>query len=375
MFAIIPARGGSKGIPRKNIKYLCGKPLIYWTIAAALKSKHITKVFVSTDDQEIANISEDYGADIIMRPEEISGDTATSESAILHALDYIELREINLPEITVFLQCTAPLILPEDIDGTIAKMKSKKADSALTVAPFHYFLWNKQGKGINHNKHKRVLRQQNDSQFIETGSVYAFKTELFREKEHRFFGKTAVNVVAEERCFEIDEPADLKVAEVLLRNQKQKFDANPEALVLDFDGVFTDNKVIVDEKGKESVICNRSDGMALNQLNIPVLVITSERNKAVKRRCEKLKLTCLATDHKLSVLKTALIGYDLKNVVYVGNDVNDSECLKKCYGIVPADAEKEVLPYADYVLESKGGEGAIKEVANLIKEAQENENR
>jgi len=218
--AIIPARGGSKGIARKNIRMLAGKPLIAHTIDAAKHARNISRIVVSTDDPEIAVVSDKYGADVVWRPAEISGDNASSEAALLHTLKHLEKTERYDPNLIVFLQCTSPLILPENIDGTIQTLLDKNADTALTVIPFHYFLWqlDEQGNaiGINHNKYARLLRQERAPQFLETGAVYVMRTRGFRDAKHRFFGKTVLHIIPRERCLEIDEPFDFRLSEILI---------------------------------------------------------------------------------------------------------------------------------------------------------------
>ncbi|MEZ4708767.1 MAG: acylneuraminate cytidylyltransferase family protein [Caldilineaceae bacterium] len=222
---IIPARGGSKGIPRKNIRPLAGKPLIAHTIEQAHQSTHVDRVVVSTDDAEIATVAQAYDAEVVWRPVEISGDFASSEEALLHTLDMLARREGYAPTLTVFLQCTSPLTLAEDIDGTINRLLHTEADSALAVTPFHYFLWrhcdtSDEAIGINHDKQVRLLRQQREPQYLETGAVYVMRTAGFRQVRQRFFGKTAVYIMPNERCHEIDEPVDLEMAEVLMRQQQ-----------------------------------------------------------------------------------------------------------------------------------------------------------
>ena len=137
---IIPARGGSKGIPRKNLKPLNDKPLIAYSILDAKESELVDIVFVSTDDLEILEVAQQYGAKIIIRPLELANDTASSESALLHALVEIENQGIN-PELIVFLQCTSPIRTSQDIDQAIIQFKAENADSLLSVSPSHRFLW------------------------------------------------------------------------------------------------------------------------------------------------------------------------------------------------------------------------------------------
>lgn len=220
ILAIIPARGGSKGIPQKNIRLLAGHPLISYAIEQAKRSKLITRLVVSTDDKKIAEISSQYGAEIIMRPSKISGDLSSSESALVHALETLKTKEGYSPDLLVLLQCTSPLTLVQDIDGTIQSLINKDADTAFSAAPFHYFVWKKNqdgcAEGINHDKSIRLLRQEREDQFLETGAVYVMKTDGFLQSKHRFFGKTILYEMLAERCFEIDDPIDLEIAEKLI---------------------------------------------------------------------------------------------------------------------------------------------------------------
>jgi CMP-N-acetylneuraminic acid synthetase len=222
--AVIPARGGSKVIPRKNLLSVGGVPLVVRTIRAALEAKRIERVVVSTDDSEIALRSETAGAEVISRPAEFATDEASSESALLHALQHLDESEGYRPELLAFLQCTSPLTLPEDIDGTIGVLMEQSADCAFTVTPSHHFLWQRASDGtafgINHDMHRRLLKQSMGTQYLETGSVYAMRADGFRQAKHRFFGKVVTHVIPQERCWEIDEPMDVTVAEVLVQSQK-----------------------------------------------------------------------------------------------------------------------------------------------------------
>ena len=225
ILAIIPARGGSKGIPHKNIVPVVGKPLIEYSIEAVKGTKLVTRLVVSTDSSEIAEVAINAGAEVVKRPASISGDTASSESALLHVLETLQKKDGYIPDILVLLQCTSPLTLAEDIDGTIRKLLDSQADTALAVAPFHYYLWKENDRGevegINHQKFHRPMRQERENQYIETGAVYVMRVSGFLENRHRFFGKTVMYQMPEQRCFEIDEPVDLVIAEQLLIKQRK----------------------------------------------------------------------------------------------------------------------------------------------------------
>jgi YrbI family 3-deoxy-D-manno-octulosonate 8-phosphate phosphatase len=388
--AIIPARGGSKGLPRKNVLPLAGKPLLAWTIDAAKNAQSVGRVFVSTDDPEIAQIAERYSAEVVWRPASISGDLASSEAALTHVLHSISEPGEPLPEVTVFLQCTSPLTMAEDIDGTVNTLLDADADTAVAVADFHYFLWKDEHEtgdfvGINHDKSIRLMRQEREHQFIETGAIYAMKTEGFLIHKHRFFGKTASYVMPEQRVLEIDTMVDFKIAETLLANEEEKnllskLPTNVGAVIFDFDGVFTDDHVTLSETGQESVVCSRSDGMGIKLARtsgIRMLVLSTEVNTVVRKRAEKLKLEVIhGVDDKMSVLNDWLCSHEIpwSDVVYVGNDVNDIGCLDRAgCGVVVANAHPHAARHANLVLTRRGGDNAVRELTDLL--LQESNNR
>jgi N-acylneuraminate cytidylyltransferase len=389
IIAIIPARGGSKGIPRKNIKMIAGKPLIAHTIECAKKASCIDYVFVSTDDKEIAEISKKYGAIVIMRPAEISGDTASSEAALLYTLNRLRVDEYY-PDITVFLQCTSPLTSPEDIEEVVKLVKNPHIDCAFAVASFHHFIWSHDVDGnvieINHDKNVRQMRQDRHSNYIETGAIYAMKTEGFRNARHRFFGNLAMYRMPQERSIEIDTPTDFEIAEMLIRKRdrnkiKEMLPDKIEGIVFDFDGVFTDNRVLVTQEGQELVICSRSDGTGiamLRELGIPMFVISGEVNPVVAERCKKLRLDCMQnSQRKIDVLNSWCESHNINptNVIYIGNDINDKECLQTVgCGIIVNDAHPDVRSCAKIILSSNGGKDAIRELSDLIHEAYNEKN-
>jgi N-acylneuraminate cytidylyltransferase len=383
IIAIIPARGGSKGLPRKNVLALNGKPLIAYTIENALQSKHVNRVVVSTDDTEIEKISKKFGAEVIWRPEELSTDTSSSEEALLHVLERLRQTEMYEPQLIVFLQCTSPLTDPVDIDGTIQNLLDNQSDCAFAATPFHYFLWreNAQGRveGINHDLTTRVMRQDRTEQFLETGAVYVMRADGFEQAKHRFFGKTTFYVMPTERCLEIDDIADFKIAEALLtektiRQNTELFPEKIEAIAFDFDGVFTDNRVLVLEDGTEGVLCDRSDGLGLAMLrkwNLPIKVFSTEKNPVVMRRCSKLQISCVYdVKDKLNELKKWLSEVDAapENVIFIGNDVNDLPCMAYVgCPVAVSDAYQDVKNVSRFVLRSPGGHGALREFIDLLR--------
>jgi N-acylneuraminate cytidylyltransferase len=219
VIAVIPARGGSKGIPRKNLRLLAGKPLIVHTIEQSRQSIWVTETVVSTDDDEIAHISEAAGATVVRRPADISGDQASSESALIHAIHSLLHQGRPLPDLTVFLQCTSPVRRPDDIDEAVATLMQRGADSLLSVSPSHRFLWKEEGgevQSINYDFRTRPRRQDIAPQYVENGSIYVFRTQALLDSGNRLSGKVALYPMDEEAAVDIDSMVDMKLAELIL---------------------------------------------------------------------------------------------------------------------------------------------------------------
>ena len=206
--ALIPARGGSKGIPGKNLQTVGDVPLICRSIRAAQASNGVGRVVVSTDDDAIAEAAEAEGAIVIRRPAAIAGDTASSESALLHALDELE-EQGPLETELVFLQCTSPFTTGAQIDAVLTALQKEGCSSSFSVSPWHGFLWRADGRGINHDPElPRQRRQDLEPAFLETGAIYAMGVKAFRGCGSRFCPPTRP-VVIEEVGPEIDTPEDL----------------------------------------------------------------------------------------------------------------------------------------------------------------------
>jgi len=218
---IIPARGGSKGLPRKNIKPLAGKPLVCWSIDAALSSKTIDRVVVSTEDAEIAQISAGAGAEVIERPAHLATDDALIEDTFIQILDFLEENENYKPDIIVFLQCTSPLTTPEDIDSAVEIRIRENADTVFSAVEGHPFLWCKDEKrqtmeAVNHEQLERKRRQDLPSFYSENGAIYVLGAENIRKTKIRHYGKLAVYPQPAERSIDIDTQHDFDLAHALL---------------------------------------------------------------------------------------------------------------------------------------------------------------
>lgn len=219
--AIVLARGGSKGIPNKNIIDFCGKPLIAWTIECCLEAG-VNSVWVSSDSEDILKISSEFGAGVIKRPVEISGDFATSESAWLHALGYLETIEKLHIDWILAPQVTSPLRQSSDIKKAIALAGENKYDSIFSSSVVEdLYFWQKNEHGnydsVNYDWRNRMRRQDLSPQYIENGSFYMFQPDVLRKFNNRFGQKIGIVEMDFWKLFEIDSYEDLRMCAALMR--------------------------------------------------------------------------------------------------------------------------------------------------------------
>ncbi|MFD0889113.1 cytidylyltransferase domain-containing protein, partial [Streptosporangium algeriense] len=325
VLAVVPARGGSAGVPLKNLAAVGGTPLVARAVKACLRAELIDEVVVSTDHRGIAEAAREAGAVVIERPEELSGATASSESAVLHVLDHLS----DVPDVVVLVQCTSAFIDPGDLDGAIVKVLDGTADVVFSGLETHEFLWSPAGAGINHDPAHRPRRQDREPDYRETGAFYVMRTEGLREHGHRFFGAVAVQPVPARHAVEIDSPEDLEIVRALAPFVDLPEPIDVDAVITDFDGVHTDDRAYVDQDGHETVAVSRSDGMGISLLRragVKLMIMSTEQNPVVTARARKLGVPVLQglTD-KRTVLRDwlAIEGIDPSRVAYVGNDVND----------------------------------------------------
>ena len=374
--AVIPARAGSKGIPGKNLSPIAGRSLVARAVDAARAAARVDAVYVSTDGERIAAEAAAAGAETLARPAELSGDEASSEAALLHALDVLEERGIR-PDVLLFLQATSPFIAPADLDAAVGRVLADEADSVFSATASHAFLWREGADGsavaVNHDASVRPRRQDREPEFRETGAFYALRADGFRAAGHRFFGRVAIAAVDARGAIDIDDPSDLLAASAVAPLIDAATPLDVDAVVTDFDGVHTDDRATVSTDGTETVVVNRRDGMGVRMLReagVPLLILSTETNPVVAARAAKLRVDVLhGIDDKAAALRawSERTGIPLDRVAYLGNDVNDLGALDAVgWPIAVADAHPTVLAAARHILTRRGGDGAVRELADLV---------
>ena len=376
--AFIPVRGGSKSIKLKNIKKINGRPLLYWSLDAAVQCKYINRVYVCTDSEEIKDVAIKYNnskVEVIGRSSENSTDNASTESVMLEFADRYKFKNIAL------IQVTSPLITSSDLDNGFDKILFNNFDSALSVVNQKRFIWKQQGEEIepiNYDPIKRPRRQEFEGFLVENGAFYITSYKGLRETKCRVSGKIAPVIMNEKSYFEIDEPSDWTIVEELMKvnNSLNNFEAlkNIKAVLTDSDGVLTDGGMYYTEDGDEIKKYNTRDGMAfklLKERGIYTGIITGEDRKLIENRAKKLKVDELymGAINKTEILREFADKYKVKydEIAYIGDDINDLEVIESVgFGCSVDDGVECVKRVANYVTKAKGGQGAFREVADLI---------
>ena len=386
--AFIPVRGGSKSIPLKNIKPICGKPLVYWTVKAACECRYIDKVYVSTDSEVIRNAVQRFageisGADkieVIGRSPETATDRASTESAML------EFAEHYIFDNIILVQATSPMLTAGDLNGGYELYATDNTDSVLSVVKQYRFLW-KQDKEenavpMNYEVFHRPRRQEFDGYLMENGAFYICSRENLLKTGNRLSGNIKAYEMDADTAFEIDEPSDWIIIEALMKKNGLLLDKDPDTkkikmFLTDCDGCLTDGGMYYSENGDELKKFNTKDGMGLSNIRnkgVVTGIITGENTKIVERRAEKLHINELhqgVTD-KLSVVRELAKKYhvSLEEVAYVGDDVNDIPVMEQVgFPCTVNDANSKVKELATYISSYNGGDGAIRDIIeHLFKE-------
>lgn len=396
--AIIPARGGSKGIPRKNIKPFAGYPLISYSIAAALQAESVTRVIVSTDDEEIAAVARQWGAETpFARPAELARDATTDLPVFQHALRWLEQNEGYSPDLVIQLRPTSPIRPRQCVDEAVALLRRNPgADSVRGVVPSGqnpYKMWRLNGEEKPMTPLLQLEgmpepfnapRQSLPPTYWQTGHIDVIRPRVILEA-NSMSGRHILPYLIDPRyTVDIDTPFDWSRYEWLVRNgdldmvdpasKRRKLPSKITLVAMDFDGVLTDNLVYVDQNGNERVGSSRGDSMGIRlvreTLPINFVVISTETNPVVSARCKKIGLEVFqGINDKRAVLIELLKERNIpaRETVFIGNDVNDLGCFDvAAYAVTPADAEPEVKRRADTVLTRNGGKGAVREFCDLL---------
>jgi len=367
VLAVIPA------MDTRVLRPLAGRPLLAHTIDQARFARRVTRVVVLTQSDEVAMHAERCGADVARVPL-VHVPTAAPAVSVALASEEVTKHDGFLPQAAVVLDPYYPLRSAEWLDRAMDFLFQCGADSLVSVEPLTQPLWVRDASGLA----QPLDLAPTEKRYTENGAVQAMRASVFESEAGPAAGRV---VLFETPPFEglclSSIVEDWRGAEILVRRFQGARAASlfkpVKLLALDFDGVLTDNRVLVFQDGREAVMCSRGDGYGfdlLRTVGLPVVVISKEGNPVVSARCEKLKLPCeQGVGNKLPVLKRYADEHQvaLEDVAFMGNDLNDMECMRACgLAIAPADAQPEILRIATIVTAAAGGIGAVREVCDLI---------
>lgn len=379
--AFIPVRGGSKSIPLKNIKSFCGRPLVYWSIKAAVAVKAIDEVIIATDSKQIEETVESFNfskVKIYKRDKDNAEDTSSTESVML---EYISNKNISIETNFILIQATSPLLISTDLENGLKIFNNY--DSVLSCVKSKRFIWSSKGKPENYDYNNRPRRQDFDGFLLENGAFYINKVKNIVENKNRLSGNIGISLMPEYTSVEIDEIQDWIVAESLMKRFILKIKHSLKTIklvVTDVDGVLTDAGMYYSESGDELKKFNTHDGMAfqlLREHGIKTGIVTSENTNIVANRAKKLKVDYLYQGKKhggkLEVVKLMCEteNITLNEVAYIGDDINCFELLSAVgFPACPSNALPKIKNIANIIhLEKKGGEGVFREfVSRILKE-------
>jgi YrbI family 3-deoxy-D-manno-octulosonate 8-phosphate phosphatase len=409
ILALIPARGGSKGIPHKNIRSFAGYPLLAWSIAAGLKAVCVTRVIVSTDDEQIASVAREFSAETpFLRPQQYAQDDSTDLPVFEHALDWLAHNEGYHPDVVVQLRPTSPIRPRDLVDRAVQVLLAHpQADCVRGVVPAGqnpHKMWRLPNGADSPMENLLCVegilepynapRQSLPPVYWQTGHIDAIRSNTIIKKGS-LTGDTIYPLVIDSRyTVDIDNLQDWARYEQLAMageldfvspgSKRRLMPQSIKLLVLDFDGVVTDNSVWTDENGREMVASSRSDSLRLKTLKdigIETVILSSEPNSVVLARARKMGVAAIhgvGVQAKGQALERLLREKKVvaDQVVFVGNDINDLPCFDIVgWSVAVADAFAEVKRAADFILTKPGGRGAVREISDLIiKSIQENIN-
>jgi YrbI family 3-deoxy-D-manno-octulosonate 8-phosphate phosphatase len=345
---------------------LAGRPLLAHALDACRAARSVDVVRVAVRDPAAAELASRLGAAAVTVDANSSGDRLVD---LLHVLDGFD----PVPRTLVSVGLEWPLLAGAAIDELCEALAGDAFDSAFLGRALAQPIYRRGEDSI-----VCAVDKTGDTLWADTRSAYALQTAGVRSAGRLPFGRTVVRAIPAEADRRLRYAGDLGEVATALRDRARggRVAALPQridAIVFDFDGVFTDNKVFVFQDGREAVRCDRGDGWGLAQLRttgIPLAVLSTEKNPVVQARCEKLGLECLqGIDDKVRALDEWLGERDLAwgRLVYVGNDTNDMGCIERAgCGVAVADAVDSIRSAADVVLETRGGLGAVRELTELV---------
>lgn len=377
VIAFIPVRGGSKSIPLKNIKPLCGKPLVCWNIEALEACATVDEVVVATDSDEIWKTVESRNykkTHLYRRSAQNASDTASTESVML---EYIKYAKFAKDDVFMLVQATSPLTEEVHFTEALQAYREGRYDSMLTCVRNYRFFWNEDGTSMNYDYMNRPRRQNFAGMLMENGAFYINTVGNILSNGNRLGGKIGIYEMPEYTATEIDEPDDWMILEKLMYKYKSEFVNQPDnphikLFITDIDGTLTDGGMYYSENGDELKKFNTRDGMGIQKLReagVKTAIITSEDRQLNQRRAEKLKVDFVrqgkVNGGKVAVAKEIAneLGISMQEVSYIGDDVNCVELLN-IVGLAacPADASEKVkLVPGIHVMSKKGGEGCVRE--------------
>lgn len=372
--ALLPIRGGSKSIPKKNIKPLCGKPLFQWSLQAAIESQVFDEIYVSSDSNEILDsVKKIFPNEVILlkRSTHLSEDTTSTEAVLL---DFSKDHQFD---VLCTIQATSPLTTAQNFIEAKEKFLSDDFDSLVTCTKQDFFIWSPQGKALNYDPQNRPRRQDFEGTLCENGAFYFTNKKTLLDTKCRLGLRPVVHTMSSDTFYEIDEPNDWLIVEKLLskRNQLPTLKHQSiQALIIDIDGTMTDGGMYYSESGETLKKFNTKDAQGISNLrseNLKVAIITGEDSPSVTSRMKKLNIEDYhkGVKNKVPVLMSLAQKWGLKlsEIAYIGDDIGDLECMKLCgLTFCPSDSVPEIKNEASHICSLPGGLGAVREACDLI---------
>jgi len=371
--ALIPLRGGSKSIPRKNTLLIAGKPLCAWTVEAAAAAASIDRVYVSTDVPWIAEAVDalNLGVIVIDRPEEFATDQASTESVMMHFASIVPFEKL------VTLQATSPLTTAAHLDAAMKRFEDEKLDSMLTAVRLKRFFWNPEGQPLNYDPLHRPRRQDFDGTMMENGAFYITRRSLLEKTQCRLGGRIGVFEMEPASAAELDEPEDwCNIEKLLLQRERGDVHASAKAmkmLIVDVDGTLTDGGMYYGPEGEALKRFDTRDAMGLNRLReagIEVIIMTREASAISAARAKKLGIPCqIGVRDKLAAVSALAQerSIAMAQIGFIGDDLFDGPSMSAVgFDACPADAQPAIRQLCGFVATAAGGHGAVREICEFI---------